>query len=96
MINTIILLINKNFANKIKHSIYNEYDYKNKFLISKNSMDTKLQKEVVKRYFLKKWIYLVINMNATSSSKYYTHDIDKKGNLISKYFTKPTEQLSKQ
>jgi hypothetical protein len=35
-----------------KHSIYNEYDYKNKFLISKNSMDTKLQKEVViKRYF---------------------------------------------
>jgi hypothetical protein len=41
----------KNFANKIKHSIYNEYDY-NKFLISKNSMDTKLQKEVViKRYF---------------------------------------------
>jgi hypothetical protein len=24
------------------------------------------------------------------------NDIDKKGNLISKYFTKPTEQLSKQ
>jgi hypothetical protein len=54
MINTIILLQSKNFANKIKHSIYNEYDYKNKFLISKNSMDTKLQKEVViKRYLIK-------------------------------------------
>jgi hypothetical protein len=54
MINTIILLQSKNFANKIKHSIYNEYDYKNKFLISKNSMDTILQKEVViKRYLIK-------------------------------------------
>jgi hypothetical protein len=82
------ITINKNFANKIKHSIYNEYDYKNKFLISKNSMDTKLQKEVViKRYFDKNgYILKSHNMNATSSSKYYTHDIDKKGNLISKIF----------
>lgn len=82
------ITIKKNFANKIKHSIYNEYDYKNKFLISKNIMDTILQKEVVmKRYFDKNgYILKSENMNAKASSKYYTHEIDKKGNLVSKIF----------
>ncbi|MBX9889634.1 MAG: hypothetical protein K2Y30_17090 [Flavobacteriaceae bacterium] len=80
--------IKKNFADKIRHSIYNEYDYKNKFLINKYSMDTILQKEVVmKRYFDKNgYILKSQNMNATSTSKYYNHKIDKKGNLISKTF----------
>jgi hypothetical protein len=51
-------------------------------------MDTISQKEVVmKRYFDKNgYILKSQNLNSKSNSKYYTHEIDKRGNLISKIF----------
>jgi hypothetical protein len=80
--------IKKNFYNKIRHSTSKDYNYKKKFLISKSSIDTIVEKEVItKSYFDKNGFILKTEiLNSKSNSKYYTHIIDNKGNLLSKTF----------
>lgn len=84
-----------NFANKIELMTKIEYDYKKKFFISKMTIDTlRSDTVVVKKYFNKKgYIIKSGSTNSAINNKYYTYEIDKKGNLTKKTFYKSDDSI---
>lgn len=82
--------LHNQFKDKIKQSVFIDYDYKRKSFLSKSVLDTIATLEIVTKNDFNKRGFITKRQRIASASnaKFYSYEFDKKGNLTSKIYHK--------